>query len=684
MINIASKIAVTISLSQLILSSLNLRAHEGADDQIPELAKTLAPGAAGQLLPLFVKPAEAAGVFEILDGRRRFLGWSLLLETGIIGADHAVTVIVCETEDEIAQAVVIANAMRKEIQFADVLLTLNRLISEHYGFDDIARSLGIETKEVRKMAVLGQLDVRILAAYKAQRFKLPLLRQMARIKEPEKVEALIEFIEDSEGPIHEYNIRELFDEGLFATDALLNAFPMSAYLGKGGRIEQDLFEEFPDKILDPKIVGDLWKGAMKPVIKALKGTGLSVEFGVSLPYGNPQGFRDIGWEYRRHSQADQKRVAELKDEAEALNAELVQAGADKDHTKFVDLCRSHVAKALEVFNEEAKPLTAKACKATSGGQGQVKVTFYVDRAEYDAHLASEVDEGETPSHSRLYGTTVDSTPLPGTNLRPDVTLFGHAHHLRTTTLAGRALARSLVDTPMVALDVQLSAQFQQAVLGRSHDAGKYVLKVCASGRVSGLNEIDTPLLEPVVERLAAYKAQYEDSGLHPFEWVSTLTPSEKLDLLAHITAAQIDMSEARTDYVRQDARGEAILISRTIGHDFKTHMQVEPDYYIAFSKKALLAILIKMGLDPEEYAHLKRGQLAETVHGLALERGYVPPALNFHEADYLEITASTDEAEDAETDDTDDEGAGEVLDEGEGEALREDADEPPVDEAIAA
>ncbi|MDC7684394.1 ParB/RepB/Spo0J family partition protein [Asticcacaulis sp. BYS171W] len=645
MTSIASKPSIALTVAQLVLSSLNLRAGEGADDGIPELASTLAPGAAGQLIPLFVKRADQPDIYEILDGRRRFLAWSSLIEAGRLASDHLVTAILCETDDEIAQAVVIANAMRKEIQYADILLTLNRLISEHYGFDDIARSLGMEVKEIRKMSVLGQLDIRILSAFKAQRFRLPLLRQIARIKDAEKIEALIEFIEESEGPIQDYNIRELFDEGLFATDVLLHAVPLSAYLAKGGRIEQDLFEEFPDKILDPKIVGDLWKAAMKPVIKALKGAGLSVEFSLNLPYGTPDGFKELGWEYRRLSQGDTGRIAELKAEAEALKADIDEAGTQGEHGRFIDLCKSYAAKALEAFNAEATPLIAKACKACVGAKGEVKVSFYVDKGEYQALLTRDAEDDDltsTAGSSYSHGPTVDATPLPKSNLRPDVTLYGHAHHQRATTLAGRSLARSLIDTPMVALDVQLSAQFQQVVLGRSHDASKYILKVCAGARMSGLKDVDTPLLAPVIERLSKYKALYEDTGLHPFEWVSSLSPSEKLDLLAHITAAQVDMSELRTDYVRQDARAEAILIARTIGHEFKSHMEVAADYYLAFSKKALLAILVKMGLDPEEYTHLKRGQLAEAIHGLAHERGYVPPALNFHQDDYLELAAPDD------------------------------------------
>ncbi|MFP1132907.1 ParB/RepB/Spo0J family partition protein [Asticcacaulis sp. W401b] len=675
MTTIASKQAIVLSLSQLVISDLNLRAHDGADDQIPDLAATLAPGAAGQLIPLFVKPAAIEATFEVLDGRRRYLAWSSLLEAGTIDGSHPVLAILCETEDEVAQAVVIANAMRKEIQYADILLTLNRLLSERYGLEEIAKSLGMEVKEIRKMSALAQLDNRILAAFKQQRFRLSLLRQIARIRDVERIEALIEMLEDSEGPIQEYNIREfLDDDGVFATDAVLRAFPISAYLDKGGRIEQDLFEEHPDKILDPKILGDLWKSAMKPVLKALKMSGLSVDFAVNLPYADPVGFRDLAWDFKRQSEGDKNRVAELKAEVELLKADLKVAGEGGQHAEFITLSKAFAAKSLELFNEEAHPLVAKACKASLGALGHVKVQFYVDATEYAAFMERNDGAEEDGSRTYSYGPTFDTTPLPKTNLRPDVTLYGHAHHLRTTTLAGRALARSLVETPMVALDVQLSAQFQQVVLGRTHDAGKYVLKVCASVRATEFKEVENPLLVPVKERLDAYKAQYDESGLHPFEWISTLTPVEKLDLLGHITAIQIDMTELKTDYVRQEARAEAILIARTIGHDFKTHMAVEPDYYVAFSKKALLAILVKMGLDPEEYTHLKRGQLAEAVYDLAHERGYVPPALNFHEDDYFELTSPND---DSEVDDEVDTDAPPPVDES-----GEDSDAPDVVEEV--
>lgn len=632
---IANKPAITVALSQLSISSLNLRADDGADSRIEDLARSLAPDAAGQLLPLFVKSLDHGTRFEVLDGRRRFLAWSNLAEAGLIGSNHLISVVVCETDDEIAQAVVIANDMRVEVQHADVLITINRLLSEHFTYEDMAKALGRDVKDVKRMTVLGQLDIRILQAFKAQRFRLATLRQIARIKDVEKLQAFAEMVEESEGPIHDYHIRELLEPGVYATDTLLNAFPLSTYLQKGGRVEQDLFEEHPDKLLDPEILGAAWKAAMKPVIKALKGAGLKVEFGLQAGYGAPDGFQSLGWNYPRTG--DKALVAQLKAEAETIVGDLKLAAEASEHTRFVELAREFVLKALEAFTEDAKPLTPKACKASAGAHGHVKVEFYVDEAEYDALI--EAHEQANPRKTYYPAPVISDTPLPKTNLRADVSLYGHLHHLKTTTIAGKALARSLAEVPMVALDVQLSTQFQQVVLGRTHDSGKYVVKVCASVRIEAIREPNPALEQPVIDRLKAYKALYEHSGLHPFEWVSSLGPSEKLDLLALITAAQVDMSELKTDCVRHAARAEAVLVSATIGHDFKHHLMVDADYYTGFSKKSLLALITKMGLDPEEFENQKRRQLAQTVYELALECDFVPPALNFHEDDYTVLEA---------------------------------------------
>ncbi|MFP1132617.1 ParB/RepB/Spo0J family partition protein [Asticcacaulis sp. W401b] len=641
MFAISTKPTVSIALSQLIISDLNLRAGEEADEGIDELARTLLPGASGQILPLLVKAGVGEGNFDILDGRRRYLAWSDLRDAGAIDLHHPVQVVVCETDDEIAQAVIIANAMRREVQFADVLLTLNRLISERYTYDHMARSLGLEVKEIRKLAALARLDARILQAFKAQRFKRGVLRQMARIKDAERLAALIDMIEESDGEIRDYNIREFFEDGVFATDVLLNAVPLDLYLKKGGRIEQDLFEEQPDRLLDPQIVGTLWEVAMKPIVKSLKAQGLLVEFGLDLNYGAPLGFAELGWRYPTNASDD--RLAALKTEVETLTGQARDAAQAKDTAAFVAACAELVTKQLEAFKEKAKPLTPKACKATVGQIGMLSVSFYVDQDELDAHLNAQAEQD--PVTTSAYTPPVDDTPLPKTQLRPDVTLYGHAHHQRTTALAGRALARSLCEMPLVALDVQLSAQFQQAVLCRSHDAGKYVLKVCASARADAMRNPDTVLDQPVLTRLQRFRDAYESSGQHPFEWVSSLDPNLKLELLALITALQIDMSESRTDYVRPAARAEAILIAAAIGHDFKDHLAVEPEFYASFSKKALLAIIGQMGLDPDEFSVLKRGALAETVHQLAFERGYIPPALNFHEADYLSLADAEDDDE---------------------------------------
>lgn len=632
---ISHKSATLLPLNLLKIADENLRAAEEADTAIGELADSLSPDAAGQLLPMFVRPADDEGVYGVLDGRRRFLAFTTLAANGVIPENHPIACIVCETDAEVSQAVIAANAQRQEIHLANVLLTINKLLSERHGIDDMAKALGKSSRDIKKLVILGQLDPRILNAFRDRRISLKNLRQLARLKDQDRITAFIEAIEDSDGQIHDHFVREFIDESTFVTHAVLRAFPLEAYTAKGGEVEQDLFDEHPDRVLNPDLLGGLWMAAMKPVMKAIKVSGIRVNFKLVHDHTEPTGATELGWNFP--STADTEKLARLQSEHQSLGM-AIQTFEPGNPTAFVDLCREHALKALEVFTEKARPLVPTTCKMSCNmSTGAVKISFFVDETQYDDLMARHEAERPRPNYAVRPLQRVDSTPLPETNLSPDVSLYGHSHHLKTTTIAGRALARSLAETPMVALDVQLSAQFQQSVLKRTSCATHYVLKICAGNRVPCDPVPDDHIDAPILERLKAYQDEYMASGSHPFTWVSTLDPSRKLDLLALITALQVDMGEMRTDTIRRDARSEAILISQAIGHDTRNYVTATPDDYAQYSKKALLTLVTKMGLDPDEYADQKRRQLAEAVYDLAQQRNYLPDAYNYNIEDYTMI-----------------------------------------------
>lgn len=130
----------TVHLADLDIAPENLRYGEAADDEIPQLADTIA--AAGLLQFPTVRPGrrrEAA--FMVLDGRRRLLALRLLRDAGVLGDDHPVEVFVETDRARQAAATVLTNTA-VPVHVADVVVAIGRMLKSRLTVVAIARALG--------------------------------------------------------------------------------------------------------------------------------------------------------------------------------------------------------------------------------------------------------------------------------------------------------------------------------------------------------------------------------------------------------------------------------------------------------------------------------------------------------------------------------------------------------------
>ncbi len=662
MTNLSDKPVFKVTLHDLGVAPENIRADDDVDSEIDELANTLM---VGQISPLLVRKGGENCLKDwlILDGRRRFLAFEILWQDGRIDSDFQIDCILCEAPEEIAAALVVANATRLEITKADYLLAVNRLMGEFKTPEEIGRILGIEVAAVRQVAKLGSLDRAFLQAFKEDRLSLKGLKTIARVKDPEKISNLLEELAD-DGELEDYQLPDDSYGMLNVKTKLLQFFSIDDYVAAGGQVESDLFQELPDRLLNPAIAHALWETATLPIARALENMGLQVHH-ASHSAGAPPNTIEIDWQYNGESTYPERQDANnaINSFKPAIDAAL-EAG---DTAAYIAALTQQALKRLTAAEIEAKPLEPLACVVTFNQHSDVQVKFFADQAAYAAYQKTK--KGTAESSPTIRNSIVNRLDLPNAKTRVTAESYGTLLHQRVTSIAGKTLARNLADNPTAALDAQISAQFQQCLLhSYNSDHTTNLLKVSVSRIISIERISDDDIRRPIVERLKDYRTEYQASGLYPFEWVQTLPLPAKLDLLALITALQVDTYEGKNNELRLDARAEAAHIARAIDHDPRDYYTPDAAFYGECSKKQLLQFLADMGEDTAPYQKTKRPDLAETVATLAAKRNFIPPAFIF------ELEPADDEPQttlDNTQDDDDDQGAATFDDEevGENEGL---------------
>jgi ParB family chromosome partitioning protein len=664
MTNLASKKTISIPFAKLALADENLRSSDAADPFVPNLAETLIneEGKSLQILPLFVKP-QSGGIHEILDGRRRWMAYNLLINQGRIPESFQLRAVVCETEAEIAQAVIIANTERLATSEADELITLNKLVSDKFTVADMARALGRAEKDIRQKLVLAKVDAAFLTAYKEKNITYKALRNIARLKDEGFIEDLKSRLE-SRGSLNEHEtVRH--DNSLTENSSIFRVISIESYLAAGGRIENDLLEELPGKILDTDIALNVFDEALKPSKDFMQSVGIE-GYGFERP--EYQVMRDLPWNFK--SETSDEDLAALhkslfgqsEDEAEdeyMAEEDDYEEGYDDDDYEGEDAGADEPAPATDVPEPEAKVLT-EAERIAAFNDSLIKhikfqiakgaplnpryiylqlsrlnfeVFYSADeiRAHYEeirireaAERGEEIETGNTDSNtSNPYRPVVKLPPV-------DTKGFSNAHHERTTRMCGQGLSVSLRTNPIVSLALQIATQFRPALreVTNYYDGCENVLTLRAQIAITGSKKDDPKLTGPLLEELKSWKDRFIESEKTYLAFVLDLPLNEMLELFSILTALQVDLTEIRTDFQSAARRRQAVEVAEVLGHRFEQIMIPDVDYFRGFKKPALIGFIKAMGVDATEFEKLKTGPLQEAVAELAQEHRFVPEHLN--------------------------------------------------------
>ncbi|WP_296172742.1 ParB N-terminal domain-containing protein [uncultured Brevundimonas sp.] len=655
-----------VRLGDLDIAPENLRHGEASDDDIPQLADTIA--AAGLLQFPTVRPGRSGeAAYMVLDGRRRLLALRLLRDGGFIDDDHPVEVFIETDRKRQAAAVVLTNTA-VPVHVADVIAAIGRMLKERLGVKVIARALGHGEIEIRRLAALSKLPDTALEALKAGRITLRQARLLARLKDRAQQVELAQAVLDGHG-LPEWRLQEQLGEGRITDrDPRCGLVTPELYAAEGGRTEADLFGELPPVLLDPAALTRAWLKQAAEVAAPLEAEGLTVHLspgddGQDLP----DDLERLYYAYGGLSDEATTVYREARDRAlaAAVAVEAAEPGAPETEAgkRLAAYVRARIAQDQAGAGQRLSTVLVLRPSLRTGVEiecyGPAEATDEPARSAEDGADEAEVatEGGARPAARIAYAPPQAEAPAP------EVDGVSHVLHATRTDAATRGLIRALAEAPEVALTALVARLFGAMAVwppvGRSESA----LAVSSSAFSPSGGRIVEALDGAVRERLDEHRRAWEESGLTMIAWVHAMDPADRMGLLAELTALSLDLREDRTSLVRKTARAEAAELADLCDADVARWWTPDGAYLRPHSREQLLTMLERMGAETEAPARMKKGDLVAWTEDQARARSWAPACLSWsltpeEDGDALDADAP----DDGESDAGDPEAGGETAD----------------------
>ncbi|WGM45689.1 hypothetical protein KOAAANKH_00553 [Brevundimonas sp. NIBR10] len=455
-----------VRLGDLGIARENLRYGEPPDDDIPTLAATLK--AAGQLQPVTVRPGRGKKEqpFMALDGRRRRLALASLLEAGDIDEDYPVRTYV-ETDPARQAAAVLLTNTAVPVHVADVIAAIGRMLKSKLTITAMARALGYDEIEIKRLAALSGVAPAALVALKAGRITLRQTRLLARLPDLQEQKDIAQMTLDGQG-FQEWRVKERLDDSRVTTrDRRCALVDPQAYADAGGRTESDLFGELPPVLLDPDILTEVWTRRARGIAAVFEAEGISVHVTAGPEPELPDDLEALGYVYGGSLPAEE--MARYRAQREVFNDRTEKARialADVEHPDVADLAivdMIHAKIASDQTGCGGRVVTTMVLWPAA--EAGVEVRCYTpEEPEID-----EEDQDAAPEAARRTAAPPAYVPPEVEAPEPETEGVNHALHAVRTDVATRGLIRALADDPGAALTALIARLFT-VLVRRAHVA----------------------------------------------------------------------------------------------------------------------------------------------------------------------------------------------------------------------
>jgi ParB family chromosome partitioning protein len=613
---------IFVPLKDLGLAPENMRFNEPADAGVAQLGDTIA--GAGVLVPIAVRPGRKdEQPFMALDGRRRRLALLGLLEAGRITEDYPVKCELFESKAQQLAALSLTNVERAPVHVADVIVTIGKLRKSKMDTAAIAKALGYPELEIKRLQALAGVHDKVLEALRAGKMTLKQVRLCARLDDTAVQAALAE--DALEGRLHDYRLREAVAGEQITLEDPRFVLVGSRYGEAGGRLDSDLFGELADRVLDPDKLQALWAGRVEPFVEAFRQQGFAVFVGRDGGYGAPDGFERLPY-VNTYYLADEvkEQVVAAREKVEAARAAI--GSADLSADAAAEMLFPVVQAKMELAAAALTDMKLGAVLITPDAELGVDVEFYgVWLPAEPVADGGDVADGDEEDDLDAGGAPQRELEVP--DIEVDTEGASNVLHATRTDVATRGLIRDLADNPAAALTALIAQLFKALALNPRVGPASSALSLTATAYSRGSLPAMPALDGEVRARLEARRDAYRASGLRPIGWVGSLAHSERLALLAELTAISLNLREERKDMIRRSARAEAAEIAELCAADITAHWTPDAEFLGVHAKKQLVEMLDDMKVEDERARTLKKDGLIAFVADACAERRWAPRAL---------------------------------------------------------
>jgi len=315
-----------IPFNQLVLSQANVRRVK-AGVSLDALATDIARR--GLLQSLTVRAqrnpeGNETGLFEVPAGGRRFRALEKLVKQRRMAKTEPVPCIVREDDQISAEEDSLAeNVHREALHPLDQFRAMQQLVTQGTDIETIAATFMVTPAVVKQRLRLASVSPKLHDVYAEDGMTLEQLMAFSVSEDHERQEQVWDMLQSSYNQ-QPYMIRsKLTEQSVRATDKRVRFVGLDAYVAAGGYVLRDLFEDdqggwLQDVVLLDRLVDEKLKAEGARIgEEGWKWVAVAVDF----PYDYDDDMRVIDGDQPELTEADEARLAALREEAEALEEE---------------------------------------------------------------------------------------------------------------------------------------------------------------------------------------------------------------------------------------------------------------------------------------------------------------------------------------------------------------------------
>lgn len=640
-----------IPLSRLVPSPANVRRVNAAVN-VGELADSIE--AHGLIQNLTVRKAKRGNKYEVVAGARRFAALTLLVKQGRLDKGTLITCNVLADDDSDTEISLAENTQREAMHVVDEILAYRQLVEDGMTPENIAARFGQSVVTVRQRLKLANLSPRVLEALREDAIRIDQARALAISDDHAAQERA--WFESQSWNREPHSLRAMLTrDHVRSTDKLAVFVGIDAYEQAGGAILQDLFSEASTTFLtDRPLLVELATKRLEQETDILTVKGWKwVEASLEASTIHNGGFARIYPMSHVPTEAEQAELSGLGERFDEIAARIEDyaegdPAIDVDEAELAQIEQrmEDIRNAGKVYDGKEKALAGCIVTISHGGalqieQGLVRPDDLAAlRALRQPEASRQDDEDGSAERSTPLSSDQDSDEEAEQPMAYSAALVEELTAIRTA-----AMRNELALRPNLALAVMLYPLALKVFLN-----GPSYWRISSAIEISGqVKDLTSAIKEPeACDALNEWNRIHETWG-HKlpgdpgdlWEWMLEQTQEELLELLAVVTAANINAVEAKHDHDR-DRLAHADQLATALKLDMKQHWEPKAPFLSRLSKAQIAEVMEDAGCAKSAIKAATKAPKAEAVdlaEKALAGKAWLPARLRSEEIDAAAIAA---------------------------------------------